>query len=139
MYEAVKPALDKMEDLVPQPKGNTSLSPYMRKKNGDPHPYSMGGLKSTLRIKIVRDRPYEIKGLVGSKKKIIGRYLGTRKPLWNAGNRAHFAETGPTSGKRFWKHKPFAKPAEVATANTVQIRLQSGLDEQLRKEFNTEQ
>lgn len=125
MYEAVKPALDKMEELVPQP--------------GASHPYSKGGLKSTLRIKIVRDRPYEIKGLVGSKKKIIGRYIGSRKPLWNAGNRAHLSETGPTSGKRFWKHKPFAKPAEVATATTVQNRLQSGVDTQLKQEFKEEQ
>lgn len=139
MKEAIKPTLDVMERLVPQPTGGAGGSSYFRKKRGDPHPYSTGELKKTLRSKAVRDSPNEIKGLVGSGKKVIGHYISTRKALWNAGNRAHLSEYGPTGGGRFWTHTPFAEPAEAQTKDLVERRLGTGVNASMKEEFREEQ
>ena len=138
MKQAIKPTLDVMEKLVPQPTGGGG-SAYLKKKQGDLHPYSTGALKKTLRTKVVRDSPYEIKGLVGAGKKVIGHYIKSKKALWNAGNRAHLSEFGPTGGKRFWKHKPFAKPAETQTKDLVERRLGTGVNASMQEEFRQEQ
>ena len=121
MKQAIKPTLDVMERLVPQP--------------GNSYGYATGALKKTLRTKVVRDSPYEIKGLVGAGKKVIGHYIKSRKALWNAGNRAHLSEFGPTGGKRFWRHKPFAKPAETQTKDLVERRLGTGINASMQEEF----
>lgn len=118
MKQAIKPTLDVMEKLVPQP--------------GNSFGYATGALKKTLRTKVVRDSPYEIKGLVGSGKKMVAG-------KWNAGNRAHLSEKGPITGKRFWRHKPFAKPAETQTKDLVERRLGTGVNASMQEEFRQEQ
>lgn len=118
MKQAIKPTLDVMERLVPQP--------------GNSYGYAKGALKKTLRTKVVRDSPYEIKGLVGARKKMVAG-------KWNAGNRAHLSEFGPITGKRFWRHKPFAKPAETQTKDLVERRLGTGINASMQEEFRQEQ
>lgn len=133
LYEAVKPALERAQQLVPV--GKVGKYGY---RWGEP-----GKLKKSLRIRVVKDSPYELKALVGASRK------GD-----NAGWRAHFQEFGPvkggvhkrrkgaTQGKQWtrkWKFTPFAKPAEDQTKDLVTERLRVGVDEQLRREFNTEQ
>ncbi len=124
MREAVKPALDKMEQLAPRPETNR---------------FSTGELRSLLRTKVVKDRAYEIKALVGVRKKLTNVIGKNGKRKWNAGNRAHFTEWGPQTGKRFWRHQPFARPAEVATADLVEQRLGTGVEAILKEDFKGEQ
>lgn len=124
MKEAVKPALEKMNQLIPRPETN---------------PYSTGELKSLLRTKVVKDRSWEIKALVGVRKKLTNTIGKNGKKKWNAGNRAHFTEWGPRTGKRFWRHQPFARPAESQTAPIVAQRLGVGVEFILKEDFRNEQ
>lgn len=124
MREAAKPALDKMEQLAPRPETNK---------------FSTGELRSLLRTKVVKDRAYEIKALVGVRKKLTNTIGKNGKRKWNAGNRAHLTEWGPQTGKRFWTHQPFARPAEAQTADIVQQRLAAGVEAILKDDFKQEQ
>ncbi len=123
MRDSVKPALDKMITLMPTPQAN---------------PYSTGELKSLVRVKIVKDQ-YDMKALVGVRKKMTDTIGKNGKRKWNAGNRAHLTEFGPITGKRFWTHQPFKRPTEESTGNLVQSRMEMGMNAILEDEFKKEQ
>lgn len=133
MREAILPALDYAKQLVPVGKPNNKTDSYRRG----------GALKDSLRAKVVKDSPFELKGLVGSSRK--GNDVG-----W----RAHFSEFGPsrggvhtrrfgkTKGKKWvrkWRYNPFLRATEQHTKDLVIERLKEGLNSILVEDFKGEQ
>ena len=125
LKEAVKPAYDKMKDLVPVGKRKFGQGTYERG----------GTTKRDIRVRVVVDKAFETKALVG----VDGR---SGKVGW----RAHFQEYGPgnhskrrgwkDTGRR-WKFTPFKRPAEAATKDIVIARLAKLVEGAIKVEFET--